>query len=142
MHLLDWVNRVALTAWLQAPKWVIHLVCRVAVVIIRVDNNLVLCLLSVAFLFLTLSLSFFLDLFVPFLREGHRWLCVLLISGSWLFAEFWRLPDALDDLLPTSSFDFMLAILNVVRGSILHGQLELGLRVQIPCRDSFRLGLR
>jgi hypothetical protein len=106
---------VALTTWLQAPERVIHLECRVTVIIIRVDYHLALFLLSFTVLFLSLPVSFVLNLPVPFLREAHRLLSNLLISGIWLFDEFWGLSDALDDLLPTRSFDFMLAILNVVR---------------------------
>ena len=133
---------MALTTWLQAPERVIHLECRVTVIIIRVDYHLALSLLSVTVLFLSLPVSFFLNLPVPFLREAHRLLGNLLISGSWLFDEIWGLSDALDDLLPSKSIDFMLAILNVVRGSVLHGELEFRLRVKIPCRDSFWPGLR
>ena len=132
MHLLDWVNRVALTTWLQAPERVIHLICRVSVVIIRVDDHLALRLLYVAVLFLAVPISFFLDLSVPFLSEADILIGVLLISGSLLFPEFLSLSDAFDDFLPSRSFDSVLPILNRVQGSILHGELELRLRVQIP----------
>ena len=123
---------MALATWLQAPERVIYLECGVAVVVIRVDNHLALCLVPVTSLFLSLPISFVLDLPVPFLSEAHGLLSVLLISGDWHFTEFGGLPDALGDFLPSRSFDLMLPILKVVRGSVLHGQLELGLRVKIP----------
>ncbi len=133
LHLLDRVNRVALTTWLQAPERVIHLICRVSVVIIRVDDHLALCLLYVTVLFLAVPLSFFLDLLVPLLSEANILIGLVQISGSWLFPEFLSLlSDAFDDFLPSRSFDLMLPILYGVHGSILHLKLELGLRVQIP----------
>jgi hypothetical protein len=132
LHLLDRVYRVALTAWLQAPERIIHLECGVAVIVIRVDNHLALCLVPVTNLFLSLPISFFQHLPVPFLSETHGLLGMMLIPGSWLFAEFWGLPDALGDFLSSRSFDLMLPILKVVRGSVLHGELESSLRIQIP----------
>ena len=123
---------MALATWLQAPERVIHLECRVAVVVIRVDNHLALCLVPVTNLFLSLPISFFQHLPVPFLSETHGLLGVMLIPGSWLFAEFGGLLDALGNFLSSRSFDLMLPILKVVRRCVLHGELELGLRVQIP----------
>ncbi len=103
---------MALTTWLQAPERVIHLICRVSVVIIRVDDHLALCLLYVVVLFLAVPLSFFLDLLVPLLSEANILIGLLLISGSWLFPQLLSLlSDAFDDFLPSRRFDLVLPIL-------------------------------